>query len=133
MDVVKIPGPDHPITITAHAGRVRALYQGHEIADSADALVLREANYAPVVYFPRKDVEMSVMGRTDRDTYCPYKGHASYFTIHRDATLAENAVWTYEDPHPGMAAIAGRVAFYPNVVTIQGLEDAAAAVPDDRL
>jgi uncharacterized protein (DUF427 family) len=121
MDVVKIPGPDHPITITPHAGRVRALYQGHEIADSADALVLKEANYPPVVYFPRKDVEMSVMGRTDLDTYCPYKGHASYFTISRDGTLAENAVWTYETPHPGMGAIAEHIAFYPNVVRIEGL------------
>ena len=130
-DVVKVPGPDHPITVTAYPGRVRALYQGHEIADSRDALVLAEASYQPVVYFPREDVEMSVMSRTDRDTYCPYKGHASYFTISRDATLAENAVWTYENPHPGMSAIAGRLAFYPNVVTIQGLDvRAAGASPD---
>jgi uncharacterized protein (DUF427 family) len=134
MDVVRVAGPDHPITITAYPGRVRALYEGHEIADSADALVLKEASYAPVVYFPRRDVEMSVLARTDLDTYCPYKGHASYFTIRRDGTIAENAVWSYETPHPGMAAIAERVAFYPNVVTIEGLDEPAAAVsPDDRL
>lgn len=132
-DVVKVPGPDHPITITPAPGRVRALYQGHEIADSQDALVLREASYPPVVYFPRQDVEMEVMARTAHDTYCPYKGHASYFTIRRDGTLAENAVWTYETPHPGMAAIAEYVAFYPNVVTIEGLNEPAAAAPDDRL
>jgi uncharacterized protein (DUF427 family) len=120
-DIVKVPGPDHPITITPAPGRVRALYQGHEIADSQDALILQESTYPPVVYFPRKDVEMSVMARTERDTYCPYKGHASYFTIRRDGTLAENAVWTYETPHPGMAAIADHLAFYPNVVTVEGL------------
>ena len=120
-DIVKIPGPDHPITITPAPARVRALYQGHEIADSQDALVLQESTYPPVVYFPRKDVEMSVMARTERDTYCPYTGHASYFTIRRDGTLAENAVWTYETPHPGMAAIADYLAFYPNVVTVEGL------------
>ena len=125
MDVVKIAGPDHSITIRAHPGRVRALYEGHEIADSADALVLKEASYAPVVYFPRGDVEMEVLARTSRDTYCPYKGHASYFTIRRDGTIAENAVWTYETPHPGMAAIAEYVAFYPNVVTIEGLDEAS--------
>jgi uncharacterized protein (DUF427 family) len=126
MDVVKVPGPDHPITITACPGRVRALYQGHEIADSQDAVVLNEASYAPVVYFPRGDVEMDVLARTARDTYCPYKGHASYFTIRRDGTIAENAVWSYETPHAGMAAIAERIAFYPNVVAIEGLDEAAA-------
>jgi uncharacterized protein (DUF427 family) len=113
---------------------VRALYQGHEIADSEDAVVLKEASYAPVVYFPRSDVEMGVLGRTSLDTYCPYKGHASYFSISRDGTIAENAGWTYETPHPGMAAIAERVAFYPNIVTIEGLDrPAAARAPDDRL
>jgi uncharacterized protein (DUF427 family) len=129
MDVVKEPGPDHPITVTAYPGRVRALYQGHEIADSPDAVILREASYAPVVYFPRADVEMEVLARTDLDTYCPYKGHASYFTIRRDGTLAENAVWSYETPHPGMAAIAGRVAFYPNAVTIE-LDEPVVGSPD---
>ncbi|HLZ83926.1 MAG TPA: DUF427 domain-containing protein [Caulobacteraceae bacterium] len=147
MDVIKVPGPDHPITITPLPGRVRALYQGHEIADSADAVVLREASYPPVVYFPRADVEMDVLARTELDTYCPYKGHASYFTIRRDGTIAENGVWSYETPHPGMAAIAERVAFYPNVVTIEGLDEpavarasaaaaaahAAADTPNDRL
>ncbi len=121
MDVVKIPGPDHPITMVPAAGRVRALFHGHEIADSQDVVILREASYPPVAYFPREDVEMSVLARTERDTYCPYKGHASYFTIRRDGVIAENKVWTYETPHPGMDAIAGHVAFYPDAVTIEGL------------
>ena len=84
--------------------------------------MLTEASYPPVAYFPREDVEMSVMARTERDTYCPYKGHASYFSIHRDGTFAENAVWTYETPHAGMGAITEHVAFYPNAVTIEGLD-----------
>jgi uncharacterized protein (DUF427 family) len=120
MDIVKVAGPDHPIAIAPASGRVRALFQGHEIADSGDALVLREGSYPPVLYFPRKDVEMAVLARTDLDTYCPYKGHASYFTIRRDGVIAENAVWSYETPHPGMTAIAERLAFYPSAVTIEG-------------
>jgi uncharacterized protein (DUF427 family) len=127
MDVVKQPGPDHPITITAHQGRVLALHHGHIIADSADVLILKEASYKAVAYFPRDDVEMSVLGRTDLDTYCPYKGHASYYTIARDGVVDENAVWTYETPHAAMAAIAGRLAFYPNIVEIQGLDEAPGA------
>jgi uncharacterized protein (DUF427 family) len=118
MDTVKIPGPDHPITVKAHPGRLQALYQGHVIADSASALMLKEASYNPVAYFPREDVAMEFLGRTTLDTYCPYKGHAAYYTIDRDAVISENAAWTYETPHPAMEVITGRLAFYPNIVEI---------------
>jgi uncharacterized protein (DUF427 family) len=118
MDVVKTPGPDHQITVVGHPGRLQATFGGHVIADSGDVLMLKEANYKAVAYFPREDVEMGFLARTDLDTYCPYKGHAAYFTISRDGEIAENAVWTYETPHPGMEIIAGRVAFYPNFVEV---------------
>jgi uncharacterized protein (DUF427 family) len=118
MDTVKIPGPDHPITVKGHPGRLQALYQGHVIADSAKALIVKEASYNAVAYFPREDVAMEFLGRTTLDTYCPYKGHAAYYTIDRDAVISENAVWTYETPHPAMEIITGRLAFYPNIVEI---------------
>jgi uncharacterized protein (DUF427 family) len=118
MDVVKVPGPDHPIAVTGHGGRVQALFNGHLIADSGDVLMLKEASYKPVAYFPRKDVEMGFLASTKLDTYCPYKGHAAYFTISMDGQIAENAVWSYENPHPAMAIIKDRVAFYPNFVAI---------------
>ena len=104
---MKIPGPDHPITITANPKRVRALFEGHEIADSGAALTLQEANYPPVQYFPRADVAMDFLGRTPRSTHCPYKGDAAYFTIARDGVVAENKVWTYEEPYEAVAAIRG--------------------------
>lgn len=112
-------GPDHPISVKAHGGRVRVLFQGHEIADSDDVLVLQESTYPPVFYFPRDDVEMSVLSRTTESTHCPYKGDASYFTILRDAKVVENAVWTYENPYDQMRLIAGRLAFYPQYVTFE--------------
>src|SRR5215469_1398096 len=118
MDVVKVPGPDHPITLTGHEGRIQALYNGHLIADSGDVIWLKEASYKPVAYFPREDVEMGFLAQTRLDTYCPYKGHASYFTVNMDGQIAENAVWTYETPHPAMALIRDRLAFYPNHVEI---------------
>jgi uncharacterized protein (DUF427 family) len=123
MDTVKIPGPDHPIHMAISPRRVVARYQGHLIAESTDALVVKEASYRPVFYFPREDVAMDFLGATAHDTYCPYKGHASYFTIDRDAVISENAVWSYVTPHPGMEALAGRLAFYPNVVEIEELEE----------
>jgi uncharacterized protein (DUF427 family) len=120
-------GPDHPITTQALVGRVRVLFEGHEIADSGDVLVVREASYKPAYYFPRQDVEMSVLRRTDHATHCPYKGDASYFTIHRDGRIVENAVWSYEQPFEQMSLITGRVAFYPQHVTFE--ESAADSTP----
>jgi uncharacterized protein (DUF427 family) len=121
---MKIPGPDHPITVTPATTRWRARYAGHVIADSADALVLQEATYPQVIYFPREDVAMEYMSRTDRSTHCPYKGDAAYYSILMDGQFAENAVWTYETPYPAMTSIAGRLAFYPNQVEIYAVDDA---------
>lgn len=122
MDTVKIPSPDHSITVTPHGGRMQALYQGHVIADSTGVLMLKEASYKEVAYFPRADVDMAYMGRTARDTYCPYKGHAAYYTLDMDGSISENAVWTYETPHPAMEAIKDYLAFYPNVVTLHEVD-----------
>ena len=118
MREMKIPGPDHPITIEASAERMRARYSGHVIADSERALTLKEAGYRPVIYFPREDVSMEYFSRTDHVSYCPYKGEANYFTVMMDGHIAENAVWTYEEPYPAMEAIRDHVAFYPNKAEI---------------
>jgi len=120
-----IPGPDHPITITPARQRWRAFFAGHVIADSADAVVLEEANHPPVVYFPRADVAMEYMARSDRSTHCPYKGDAAYYTLLMDGELAENAVWTYEHPFPGMEQIGERLAFYTDKVEVYPVDDAA--------
>src|SRR5678815_169880 len=122
---MKTPGPDHPITLTPATRRWRAMYSGHVIADSNEAIILQEANYPPVVYFPREDVAMDYMSRTDRSTHCPYKGDAAYYTVLMNGHIAENAVWTYEQPYPAMTLIAGRLAFYPDKVEIYEVDDAA--------
>lgn len=121
---MKVPGPDHPITIRPATKRWRVLFHGHLLADSGDALVLQEASYPPVVYFPREDVQMAYLQRTDHATYCPYKGDAAYYTLVRDGEVVDNAVWTYETPYPAMTAIAGRLAFYPQHVEQYEVEEA---------
>lgn len=123
---MKIPDDSHPITIARASNTVRVLYEGHEIADSDAVLVLNEANYPPVFYFPRGDVQMDFLRRTDKVTHCPYKGDASYFTIYRDGTLIENAVWSYEAPFDAVSQIAGHVAFYPEHVEFELGELSAA-------
>jgi uncharacterized protein (DUF427 family) len=116
---MKTPDETHPISLAAAPGGVRVLFAGREIANSDDVLVLQEADYPPAYYFPRNDVRMSLLRRTDKSTHCPYKGQASYFTICKDGRVAEDAAWSYETPHPALAAIAGRVAFYPEHVAFQ--------------
>jgi len=113
---MKIPGPDHPITIAPHPNRVRIVFNGQTIADTTRALVLSEANYKPVFYIPREDVRSGLLERTAKSTHCPYKGDASYFTIHVDDRASEDAIWSYETPFPAMNEIAGHMAFYPNRV-----------------
>ncbi|HSV04400.1 MAG TPA: DUF427 domain-containing protein [Phenylobacterium sp.] len=105
------PGPDHPITLEPARTRWRAFFAGHVIADSDNALILSEAGYDPVVYFPREDVAMEYMSRQEKVTHCPYKGDASYYTILMDGEFAENAVWSYETPYEAMEPITGRLAF----------------------
>lgn len=121
---MKIPGPDHPITLEPCRARVRATFDRHVIADTEDAVVLREAHYPPVYYFPMQDVEMSLLAKTSHQTHCPYKGDASYWSICMDGQVAENAVWAYEDPYPVVAVIRGRVAFYPSVVEVHAVDEA---------
>ena len=113
---MKIPGPDHPITIAANPRRVRVSFAGRTIADTDRALTLKEANYPAVQYIPRADVAMELLKPTTHTSHCPYKGDASYFTIVAGENAAENAVWSYEKPFPAMAEIAGHLAFYPNRV-----------------
>jgi uncharacterized protein (DUF427 family) len=118
MREMKVPGPDHPITIEPAPERVTVRLGGAVVATSDRALVLREAHYKPVYYLPREDADMALLSRTDKSTFCPYKGEAAYFSVAADGAAAENAVWTYETPYPAMAGIAGRLAFYPDKVEI---------------
>jgi uncharacterized protein (DUF427 family) len=112
----KIPGPDHPITIERNPAHITVTAGGKVIADTRDALILREASYPPVQYIPRKDVNMSLLERTQHSTYCPYKGDCSYYSIPSGGAKSVNAVWTYEAAYPAVAQINEYVAFYPDRV-----------------
>jgi len=107
---------EHPITIAAASGRTRVRWKGAVVADSGAALDLDEAGHSLVKYIPRGDADMSKLRRTSHSTHCPYKGDASYFSIVVDGQTSENAVWSYENPLPGMEAIKGYLAFYPKRV-----------------
>ena len=121
---VRIPGPDHPITIAPAPGRVVVRLGGKVIADTKRALILREASYPGVKYIPRQDVDMSHWERTDHATYCPYKGDASYFSLPVGGERSRNAVWSYEQPYAAVAEIRDHLAFYPD--RVDAIEEIAA-------
>jgi uncharacterized protein (DUF427 family) len=105
--------PDYRIGTRPAGVRVQVKFKGELIADSRDALVLEEGSYPPVFYFPRRDVKMERLARSTHQTYCPFKGQASYFSL---AGGPENAVWSYEQPYDEMSAIRELLAFYPDKV-----------------
>jgi uncharacterized protein (DUF427 family) len=113
---IKIPGPDHPISIAPNPARVIVSIAGRVIADTRRALTLKESSYPAVQYIPRQDVDMALLQRTDHATYCPYKGDCAYYSIPVGGDRAANAVWTYETPYAAVAAIKDHLAFYPDRV-----------------
>ena len=113
---MKLPGPNHPITIARNAKRVRVTFAGDVIADTTRALTLKEADDPLVQYIPRADVAMGRLVRTAHASHCPYKGEANYFSISTNGRTADNAVWSYEQPFLAMAEIKEYLAFYPNRV-----------------
>jgi uncharacterized protein (DUF427 family) len=113
---IKLPGPEHPITIEPNPARVVVSVAGRVIADTRSALTLREASYPAVQYVPRTDVDLSLLSRTRHATYCPYKGEAAYYSIPVGGERSVDAVWTYETPYDAVAAIRDHLAFYPDRV-----------------
>ena len=120
---MKSSGPSPVITIAEQPGCVMVKFHGVEVAASTRALVLLEANYPPVYYLPREDIEDEYYVRTDHTSYCPYKGDASYFSLKVEGHEAQNAVWSYEEPKVSVAQIKNYVAFYPDKVTFELLPD----------
>ena len=113
---VRVPGPDHPITIEPNPARITVSIGGRVIADTREALTLREASYPAVQYIPRKDVYMSLLQRTDHTTSCPDKGDCADYSIPRGGERSVNAIWTYEDAYPAVAEIKDHLAFYTDRV-----------------
>lgn len=94
---------------------------GAVIAESAEALELVEGDREPVIYFPRADIAMAFLDPTETTSTCPHKGVAAYFSIVTKSTTLADAAWSYETPKPGVAQIAGYIAFYalPEKVTVE--------------
>jgi uncharacterized protein (DUF427 family) len=112
---VKIPDETHPITVTPTGTRVTVRLGGVTVAESDQALSLAEADYPVAQYIPLADVDQKLLTRTETQTYCPFKGDASYYSVTTpDGATETDVIWTYEQPYDAVKEIAGHVAFYPN-------------------
>ncbi|NDK34945.1 DUF427 domain-containing protein [Rhodovulum sulfidophilum] len=111
---------DH-ITIHKAEGAWVVRAGGAVIAESRNALELTEGGMGPVIYFPREDVAMAFLDRSDSSTACPHKGVASYFTLRAKSYDIADAAWSYEEPNTGLERIAGHLAFYADKVTVEQL------------
>jgi uncharacterized protein (DUF427 family) len=108
-------------TVEKAAGTVVVRAGGAVIAESPNALILREGDYPPVYYLPRDEVGMEFLERSDKMTHCPHKGDATHFHVIRKSTPIENGAWSYETPFSGAAAIKDHIAFYPNEIAVEEL------------
>ena len=113
-----VPGPDHPITVTPTGERVTVSVGGRIVADTKNALTLREAGYPAVHYVPLADVDPDVLRPSDHETYCPFKGDASYYSHAVDDAELTDVIWTYQQPFDAVAEIKDHVAFYAHRVDI---------------
>ncbi|MBP2495475.1 uncharacterized protein (DUF427 family) [Methylobacterium sp. PvP062] len=120
---MKRPGPDHPITVEPEPRRVRVVVAGVAVAETRNALRLQEARYPPVFYVPRSDIRAEHFVASTRTSHCPYKGDAHYYDLVVDGTRRSDAVWSYGNPYPAVAAIRDHVAFYPDRIDAIVLED----------
>ncbi len=109
------PTDEHPITVQPTGKHITVRVNGEVVADTDDALTLQESTYPAVHYIPARDVVQSVLRDSDTQTYCPFKGDASYYhVVTGSGGTVEDAIWTYRNPYPAVAQIAGHVAFYPD-------------------
>lgn len=94
---------------------------GAVLGETANAVELTEGDYPPVIYFPRADIAMALLEKSEKTSHCPWKGDASYYSVEGKSGAIEDAAWSYEAPLESMQAIAGHLAFYPDRVTVERL------------
>jgi uncharacterized protein (DUF427 family) len=108
------PTASHPITVTSTGAHVVVRVSGEIVAESDAALTLQESSYPAVQYIPLTDVVADRLRPSATTSYCPYKGDASYFDVVVNGGTIADAIWTYQEPYPAVAPIAGHLAFYPD-------------------
>ena len=111
--------PDYAVEIHPADANVSVTYDGVTIAETKKAIIIRETKHAEVFYLPREDVNMALFTPTDLSTYCPFKGHASYWNLTANEKTENNIVWSYESPYPEVQGLKDYMSFYTDRTELQ--------------
>jgi len=111
--------PDHNVTLTPLVNHIVISISKVEIASSQRVIKLQESTYPAVFYFPREDVAFDLLTASEHTTYCPFKGHASYWSLQLAENQLENIAWSYELPFDEMLPIKNYIAFYQNKFNVR--------------
>ena len=108
--------PDYEITTETVEAHYQVRFNGALIADCRAPMLLTESRHHPVYYIPKRDLALEHLTPTEHESYCPFKGHARYWSIEVGDCTTENALWAYDDPYDELPQIRDHVAFYPDRV-----------------
>ncbi len=111
--------PDYEVSSSPLGRKVSILFNGQVIAETNDALLVKETRHNDVVYLPRAALKSEFFSSTDHSTYCPFKGHANYWSVAVAGDTSENVVWSYEDPYPEVSELKDYISFYTDRTTME--------------
>lgn len=113
--------PFHRVDARASGQRMKVEFEGRVIAETQQPVLVYETMLPVRAYFPRSDVDFSLLEPSDRQSICPYKGHASYWSVRNAGPKGRNIAWSYEEPLPDANPIKGLIAFYDERTDIHNL------------
>lgn len=105
-----------PPRVEAVAERVTVALGGVVVADTTSALRVLETSHPPVYYVPRSDFAPGSLEPAAGQSWCEFKGKASYLTVRGGDAVAQRAAWFYPQPAPGFDALVDTVAVYPGAM-----------------
>ncbi|MGH3821406.1 MAG: DUF427 domain-containing protein [Pseudonocardiaceae bacterium] len=113
-----LPDPFHRIDVRATSRRVRVLAGDTVLAESTRALVLSETGLPNRYYLPAADIRENLVASATR-TVCPYKGWASYWSLHLGNRELADVAWEYPQPLAEATRIAGYRCFGHDELTVE--------------
>ena len=114
--------PGYRVDLLPSHSTGRISWEGKTIAQSHACLLVQESDHEARLYFPESDVSWEFFETNQHQTFCPFKGDASYWSLKTKTGLLENVVWTYRDPFPEVAGLKGYVSFDTDKLKVEWVQ-----------